>query len=197
MSAVSTEKDAVNKKYLGIIAVVGVLIPVVVALLLFIPQTGKLGDVDVSFLPHFNGVLNSLTAVSLFFGYRAIKSGNREAHKKFMFSAFMLSSVFLVSYVIYHFQAPPTLFGDTDHNGAVDAAEKAAAGGIRTFYLVLLASHIVLAAIIVPMVLTTIYFAVTEQFDRHKKIAKFTYPTWLYVSVTGVICYLMISQYYI
>lgn len=196
---ITPKKDTL---YLVIIGVLSVSIPIAVALLLFIPQTGKLGDLDVSFLPHLNAVLNSATAMALVVGWLLIRNKNlpyeqRLAyHRTAMMSAFVLSSVFLVSYVIYHYQAPSTRFGDLNHNGIVEEAEKLAIGGIRYGYYFLLLTHIVLAAIVVPFVLLAIYFAFTKQYVKHTKTTKFTFPIWLYVAVSGVIVYLMISPYY-
>jgi putative membrane protein len=194
-----TLTSKVNKnesRYLILIAVLGIAIPIVVALLLFMPQTGKLGDLDFSFLPHLNAVLNSATAIALVMGYYLIKTGARQAHKTSMLIAFGLSSLFLVSYVLYHFQEASTMYGDLDHNGIVTEVEKAAAGISRIIYLCLLLSHIVMAAIIVPFVLLSVYFGLSNQLERHKKISKYTLPMWLYAEVTGVIVYLMISPYY-
>jgi putative membrane protein len=185
-----------EKLILRVIAVLSVAIPLVVALLLYVPQTGNLGAVDVSFLPVLNATLNSATAICLVVGYVLTKQGKYNAHRSMMLAAFTLSSIFLVSYVIYHFQAASTKFGDVDHNGVVDAIELAKVGAMRKFYFVLLLTHIVLAACIVPLVLLSIYFGLTRQFDKHKKVSKFTFPLWLYVAVTGVVVYLLISPYY-
>lgn len=171
-----------NNIYLISIGALSVAIPIVVSLLIFIPQTGRLGDLNVSFLPHLNAVLNSATAFSLIAGYVFIKKGNRQYHTTAMITAFALSTLFLVSYVVYHFQAPPTKFGGD--------------GLIRGIYFIILITHIILAAIVVPFVLLSIYFAASKQFIKHRKIVKWTFPIWLYVAVTGVIVYLMISPYY-
>lgn len=168
--------------YLIIIGVLSIAIPLVVAILLFLPQTGKLGDINVSFLPHLNAVLNSSTAIALLCGFYFVKNGQVMYHRTAMFSAVGLSSLFLVSYVIYHYQAPHTSFGGV--------------GLIRTFYFLLLISHIILAAVIVPFVLLTVYFAISNQIDKHKKIVKWTFPIWLFVAVSGVVVYLMIRPYY-
>ncbi|HEY0272619.1 MAG TPA: DUF420 domain-containing protein, partial [Chitinophaga sp.] len=111
-------------------------------------------------------------------------------------TAIVLSALFLVSYVTYHSIAPTTLYGDLNHDGVVDAGEKALAGGVRYVYYLLLLSHIVLAAVIVPMVLFTALFAFQEKFRRHKKLARYTWPAWFYVAITGVIVYIMISPFY-
>jgi len=185
MSTESIDGDLSNTEriYRGIIIFLSVAIPVVVAILLFIPQTGKLGDLNVSFLPHLNGVLNTATAMALISGFYFIKRKNEAHHRTSMLSAFFISCFFLVSYVIYHFQAAPTKFGGE--------------GLVKGIYYFLLITHIVLAAVVVPFVLFSLYFALTKQIIRHKKIVKFTFPIWLYVSVTGVIVYLMISPYYV
>jgi len=194
MDNLSIQKN--DNKYLIIIGILSVAIPVVVAILLFIPQTGKLGDLDVSFLPHLNAVLNSATALALFAGFLAIKNDKKGVHRTFMMTAFTLSSIFLISYVIYHFQGTQTKFGDMNHDGLLSDAELAGIGGLRYFYLGVLLTHILLAIAVVPLVLLAVYFAFSKQFDRHKKTVKWTFPVWMYVAITGVLVYLMISPYY-
>jgi putative membrane protein len=149
---------------------------------LFKPQTGKLGDVDVTFLPKLHALLNSLTALALVTGYYFVKNKNIRGHRFAMVTAFVLSAFFLISYVTYHYQAAPTRYGGE--------------GTLRTVYYVILITHIVLAAVIVPLVLLSVYFAVSEQISRHRKIARWTFPIWLYVAVTGVVVYFMIAPYY-
>jgi putative membrane protein len=178
----STEIVKHKPLYLFIIGVLSVAIPIVVAVLFSVPQTGGLGDLDVSFLPKLNAVLNTSTAIALILGYYFIKKHNIQLHRLAMFAAFSLSSLFLVSYVIYHFQSVHTVFGGT--------------GLIKTVYLSILLTHILLAIAIVPLVLLSIYFAISNQIIKHKKIVKWTFPIWLYVAVSGVIVYLMISPYY-
>ncbi len=193
MSTVLPKND---KKIIPIIAVLSVVVPLLVAILMKFPQSGKLGDLDVSFLPHLNGILNSATAILLIAGFFAIKNLKISLHRTFMLSAFALSSIFLISYVIYHFQVPSTVFGDLDHSGDLSAEEASAIGGTRYFYLVILLTHIAFSTIIVPLVLLSIYFAFSNQIARHKKIVKFTFPIWVYVAITGVVVYWMISPYY-
>ncbi len=171
-----------DRKYLILIAILSVAVPLLVALLLFVPQTGKLGDVDVTFLPKLHALLNSLTAVALLTGYYYVKNKNIRGHRFAMVTAFVLSAFFLISYVTYHYQAAPTSYGGE--------------GTLRTVYYVILISHIILAAVIVPLVLLSVYFAVSEQINRHRKIARWTFPIWLYVAVTGVVVYFMIAPYY-
>jgi putative membrane protein len=185
-----------NFTYLVIIGVLSIAIPVVVALLFYLPQTGKLGDLDVSILPHFNAVLNSSSAIALIVGYYFIKKGKRKEHIASMVSAFTLSSLFLISYVIYHYQGTHPGFGDLNSDGILSDIEKESIGGIRTIYLVVLLTHILLAAIIVPFVLLSVYFGITKQYASHRKVSKWTFPLWLYVAISGVIVYLLISPYY-
>jgi putative membrane protein len=152
--------------------------------------------VDLSFLPPFHATLNALTAVVLLVALYFIKQKKVTQHRQAIYVAMGLSVLFLLSYVAYHFTAPATLYGDANHDGVVDAAEKLAVGGSRGFYLILLITHITLAAGILPFILFTFIRAFTNQFDRHKKMARWVFPLWLYVAITGPICYLMLMPYY-
>ena len=129
-----------------------------------------------------NASLNGASAILLAGGYAAIRSGKVAVHKRFMISAFAVSSAFLVSYLIYHYRVGHVAFQGQ--------------GWIRPVYFVLLLTHTVLAVVIVPMILITLRRAWLERFDRHRIIARWTLPLWLYVSVTGVIVYLMVYQIY-
>jgi uncharacterized membrane protein YozB (DUF420 family) len=127
-----------------------------------------------------NASLNGLSAVLLTGGYLAIRAGKRETHKRFMVSAFVVSTAFLVSYLVYHARVGHARFTGT--------------GWIRAVYLSILLSHTVLAVVIVPMILVTLRRAWLEKFDQHRIIARWTLPLWFYVSVTGVIVYLLLYQ---
>jgi putative membrane protein len=129
-----------------------------------------------------NASLNGISAVLLAGGYAAIRSGKREVHKRFMISAFIVSCAFLVSYLIYHYRVGHVPFGGQ--------------GWIRPVYFTLLISHTTLAVVIVPLILITLRRAWTERFDKHRAIARWTLPLWFYVSVTGVIVYLMLYLIY-
>lgn len=131
-------------------------------------------------LPALNATLNATSFVLLTAGWFLIKSGRRQAHKWCMIAALMVSAAFLTSYVIYHLQVGSVPFQKT--------------GWIRTLYFLVLIPHVILAAAIVPMILITVSRALSNRFDQHKKIAKITLPLWLYVSVTGVIVYVMLYQ---
>jgi putative membrane protein len=133
---------------------------------------------DVTILPHVNATLNGLGAILLVTGYVFIRQKRIEAHRACMLGAFTLSILFLISYLIYHYQAGSVKFPGT--------------GGLRTLYLVILASHSLLAAIVPFLALITLWRALQERFDKHRKIARWTLPIWLYVSVTGVVVYWML-----
>ena len=179
-----------------IILVLSVLIPLVVGILLFIPAKVILeGDWN-TFLPHVNGALNTITSMVLILGFVMIRRKNKTLHKSAMGIAFALGVLFLISYLIYHSTSESTLFGDLNRDGLLDDQESALAGTSRMIYLSILLSHILLAIIVVPFVLFAFYFALTERIEKHKRIVRFTLPIWLYVSVSGVLVYLMIRPYY-
>lgn len=152
--------------------------------------------VDFGFLPPLHALLNGLAAVCLIAALYFIKQRNIESHRKMIYTAFVFSALFLVSYVLYHSTTEEIKFGDADHDGIVSAAEIAVVGSLRTVYLILLGTHIVLAGGILPFILLTFNRAYTNQFDRHKKMARWVFPLWLYVAVTGPLCYLMLKPYY-
>ncbi len=147
-------------------------------------------------LPMINAILNGTCSVLLIFSLLAIKKRNIPLHKRLNLTAFVLSSLFLVCYVTAHYFIPDTKYGDIDHDGIMSAAESAAVSGIKPVYVVILLSHIFLAAIVLPFVLLSFYYGLTDQREKHKKLTRISYPIWLYVTITGVVVYLMISPYY-
>jgi putative membrane protein len=151
---------------------------------------------DVHYIPMFYATCNALTALCLLAALYFVKQKDIVNHKRMTTSAMLLSALFLLGYVAYHALAQETKYGDTNHNHVVDAAELAAVGGWRTFYFFFLNTHIVSAALILPFVFFTYIRGLTHQTEAHRKMAKYTFPVWLYVAVSGVICYLMISAYY-
>lgn len=171
------EKDS-SMRTINIISVV---IPLAVAVLLGIRTKPDLGEWT-KVLPHLNAVINSLTALLLLSGYYFIRKNKIQAHRIVMTAAFSLGGVFLISYVLYHLTNPSTSFGGE--------------GGIKYVYYFVLISHILLSLVVLPLVLRAFYFALKADYQRHKKLVKFAYPIWLYVSITGVVAYLMISPYY-
>ena len=179
----STLSKANESKYLWLIGILSVVIPIAVAILIFKPSS--LIEFDgkwVYLLPHINGVINTVTSIFLLLGVYFIKNKKINLHELCMTVSFILGSIFLVSYVIYHASVESTSYGGE--------------GFIRYIYFFLLLTHILLSIIVVPFVLMAIYHAWTKNFEKHKKTVKYTFPIWLYVSITGVIVYLMISPYY-
>jgi len=152
--------------------------------------------VDFGFLPPVHAALNAVTAVVLVAALVAVKQRKIDLHRKLIYTALGASAAFLLSYVAYHFTKPEVLFGDADHDGVLSAVERAAVAGMRPAYLALLASHVILAAAVLPFVLMTFNRAFTRQFDRHRAMARWVYPVWLYVAVTGPVCYAMLRPYY-
>ena len=173
-----------EKKYNIWITILSIIIPVAVAILFKI----KLKDFGynvqpLSFLPSIYATINGITAILLISALIAIKNGKRKTHEYLMKTAIGLSVLFLVLYVAYHMTTDSTKYGGE--------------GIMRTVYFVILISHIGLSIVVIPLVLTTYVKALSQQFDKHKKIARITFPIWLYVAITGVIVYLMISPYYV
>lgn len=134
-------------------------------------------------LPTLNASLNSLSAILLLAGYLSIKNGKPELHKKLMISALIVSSAFLTSYLIYHWHVPSKKFPDL--------------GWIKIVYFFILIPHIILAIVMVPMILKTFWHAFRGEWVAHKKIARITFPIWMYVSITGVIVYFMLYHWFL
>ena len=178
------EDNSLEKKYSTLIIIVSVLIPVAVALLFMV----KLKDFGInvtplSFLPPIYAAINGLTALVLIAGVWAIKNGKRKLHQRFMTTAIGLSLAFLVMYISYHMTTDSTKFGGE--------------GVVKYIYFFILITHIILSIIVIHLVLVTYVRDLANKFDKHKKIAKITFPIWLYVAVTGVVVFLMISPYYV
>ncbi len=152
--------------------------------------------INFSFLPSFHAVVNGATALILLAAFIAIKNKRVDLHRKLIFTALGLSLLFLLSYVAYHFTTPETIYGDFNGNGILEDEERQAVGNDRLFYLILLLSHIFLAAISLPFILLTFIKAYTQQFEAHKKMARWVFPIWFYVAATGPICYLLLLPYY-
>jgi len=191
------EDHSLEKKYNKYIVAVSIVIPIVVAVLFAV----KLKDFGInveplSFLPPIYAAINGITAVVLVMAVLAIKNGKRKTHERLMTFAIALSLAFLVMYVAYHMTSDSAKFGDLNHDGILDTIEKAKIGAIRYLYFFILITHIILSVAIIPLVLISYVRALANTFDKHKKIAKITFPLWLYVAITGVVVYLMISPYY-
>ena len=169
-----------DKKYNKLIVILSVAIPIVVAILFGV----KIPNVEpLSFLPPIYATINGLTAIILIIAFIAIKNKNIVLHENLMTTAILCSVVFLVMYVAYHMTSDSTKFGGE--------------GTIKYVYFFILITHIILSIIVIPFVLITYVRAITNNIEKHKKIAKITFPLWLYVAVSGVVVYIMISPYYV
>lgn len=180
-----------------IIITLSIAVPVLVAILFFVSPPDIKHSLDLGFFPKFHAILNSLVAFCILLGFYFIKSKKISAHRATMLSAFLLSTVFLVSYVTYHALADgSTKYGDANFDGILDETEAIIAGSMRYLYYFVLLTHIILAALILPLILFTFSKALTGKIEQHKKLAKWTFPLWLYVALTGVLVYFMIAPYY-
>jgi putative membrane protein len=150
----------------------------------------------VPYLPKLNALLNGICSVLLLISLYFIKQKNIAMHKRINILTFCLSSLFLVSYILFHYLNTETRFGDLNGDGILSPEEKDSVGNIRYVYYVILTSHIILAAGVLPLILLSFYRGLQMQVEKHKKLVRWTFPIWLYVTVTGVIVYFMIAPYY-
>lgn len=148
------------------------------------------------YLPRLNALLNGICSVLLLTSLYFIKQKNIIVHKRINILTFCLSSLFLVSYILFHYLAPETRYGDINGDGKLSGAEIAKAGNVRYIYYVILTSHIILAAGVLPLILLSFYRGLQMKVEKHKKLVRWAFPIWLYVTVTGVIVYLMVSPFY-
>jgi len=170
--------------FVPLIISLSVIIPIAVALLMLFPDVFHIESetIDFSSLPFFHAILNGSAAVLLFAGFILIKNKKANLHKVAMLSAFVLSAVFLVSYVISKLTNNPVPFGGE--------------GMIRYVYFFILISHILLSVLVLPLAMFSIYRGITGEFEKHKSIVKYTFPIWMYVAITGVLVYVFMSPYY-
>ncbi len=173
------ESSEENKKYNRLIWILSIVIPIAVAALfgIKIPGVERLG-----FLPPIYATINGMTAIILILAVLQIKKGNRKMHERLMKTAIAFSVLFLLLYITYHMTSDSTKFGGE--------------GVLKYVYYFILITHIILSIVVIPFVLITFVRGITGQFDKHKKIARITFPLWLYVAISGVVVYLMISPYY-
>lgn len=170
-----------DKRVFQIIMVLSIVVFAVVVILYSLPKQDSIPE-WAKLLPMVNAIINGTCSVLLIASLSAIRKKKVQLHKRLNISTFVLSSLFLVSYIVFHSFGVETRFP--------------ADNPIRPVYLFILLTHILLAAIVLPMVLISFYFGLTGKIERHRKVSKFTFPVWLYVTVTGVVVYLMISPYY-
>ena len=170
--------------FVPLIISLSIIVPIVVALLMLFPDVFHIESesIDFSSLPFFHAILNGSTAVLLFTGFVLIKNRKTNFHKISMLSAFVLSSVFLLSYVTSKLTNAPVPFGGE--------------GLIRYIYFFILISHIILSVLVLPLALFSIYRGMTGEIEKHKSIVKYTFPVWMYVAITGVLVYVLMSPYY-
>lgn len=172
-----------EKKYKGLIWTLSIVVPLAVAALFGINLRRMGFDIEpLSFLPPIYATINGLTAVVLVIAVSAIKRGNAKLHERLIKLCMLFSSLFLVMYLAYHMTSDSTPYGGE--------------GAIRSFYFFILITHIILSIVIIPLVLFTFVRGIAGAYERHKRLARITYPLWLYVAVSGVVVYLMISPYY-
>ncbi len=186
-----------DKLILRLVTGVSIFVFLVVVILnrKIIPVTIETPDF-VYFLPKLNAIINGTCSLLLLVSLYFIKNKNILAHKKVNILTFALSSVFLVSYIVYHYFAPEAKFGDTNHDGILSATEISNVDNLRYVYYVILITHIVLAAAVLPLILLSFYKGLQMQVEKHRKLVRWSFPIWLYVTTTGVFVYLMISPYY-
>ena len=178
-----------------VIILVSVVVPAVIGYLLYSVRVET--SVEwIYMLPHVNAVLNACTALVLVTGLIMIKRGNIEMHRISMLVAFTMAALFFISYLTYHASVPSQMYGDLDHDQVLSSTESLQVEDSKALYLSLLLSHIVLAVVLVPLVLFAFYFALTSRIEAHKKVVRFAWPVWFYVSVSGVVVYTMISPFY-
>lgn len=175
-------KSSRDRIFVPLIIGLSVLVPITVAVLIYLPERYNLLGAQLRSLPFFHAVLNGSTAILLTLGYTFIKNRRSRAHKFSMLAAFALSVTFLVSYVISKLGADPAHFGGK--------------GAVRYLYFFILITHIILATTVVPLALFSIYRALNREYEKHRKIARIAFPIWLYVAVTGVLVYLFMVPYY-
>jgi len=181
-----------EKKYKPLIIGLSIVIPLVVAGLFSV----KINGYDFSFLPPIYSSINVIVAILLISAVVAIKKGNKILHRKLIRLAILGSLLFLVGYIMYHATSGDTKYGDLNHNGQLEDSERALLGYDALMYYFILITHILLSVAIIPLILLTYLKGWTNNITAHKKIAKYTFPLWLYVAVTGPIIYLMIRRFY-
>ena len=193
--ASTLQKNDAKAKWL-----IGIFSMIVFATVIVLGKYNLAGKVVIPFDVHYfalaNAIINGTVAILLIAGLLAVKKNSFQLHKKIMLTAMVLSVLFLVSYICHHLLAGETSYGETDGIKGLSNIEKTAAGGGRSLYLLILITHIPLAGIGMPFILFAAYRALTGEYEKHKKIVRIIWPLWLYVAVTGVIVYVMISPYY-
>lgn len=188
------KKDKLIQIIVGILSIVVLLVVVILNRKIISPPEHI--PSFVYSLPLLNAILNSTSFILLLISLWNIKNKRVQWHKRLNLIAFVLSALFLISYVVAHFYLPETLFGDINHNNILESQELESVRIVRPIYLFILISHIILAAIAFPLVLLSFYFGIENKIIQHRKIVKWSYPMWLYVCLTGPIIYWLLKPYY-
>lgn len=175
-------KSTKVRNYTPLIWILTIVVYILVMLLSYVPAPAGAEQVDWTFLPMLNAIFNSFTFLFLLAAWIYIKKGNVVRHRKFIIAAFTTTTLFLITYLSYHYLTVETSYGGD--------------GFLKYVYYFVLFTHIVLAAVIVPMVLTTVAHAINGLHEKHRRIARWTMPLWLYVSITGVLVYVLLAPYY-
>jgi len=186
------QNNTIETRYKKLVIALAIIIPLAVAALFKI----KIEGFDFSFLPPIYAAINLTIAVLLILAVVAIKKGNKKRHRLLIRFAILGSILFLVGYILYHATSGDTKYGDINHDGEISPLEKSKLGYDALVYYVILISHVSLSIIVIPMVLLTYLKGWANNIESHKKLAKYTFPIWLYVSITGPIVYYMIKPFY-
>ena len=179
---VSREQNQSSRKYMPLVVLLSVVIYAIIFILYVMPKPQNVAQMDLTFLPMLNAIFNSFTFLFLLLALVYIRKKHVTMHKRFIWAAFATTTLFLLTYTVYHSLAPSTPYGGE--------------GVLRYIYYFILITHIVLAAVIVPIALVTLFRGVFMEVEKHKKLARWTMPLWLYVSLSGVLVYIFISPYY-
>ncbi|WP_044639773.1 DUF420 domain-containing protein [Risungbinella massiliensis] len=178
----NSDQPTTNKNYTGLVVTLTIVINAIIVAIFVTPKLDTFSHLDLTVLPMMNAIFNSFTFIFLLSALYFVKKRNFTVHRNFIFAAFTTTTLFLITYVFYHLNAPSTSYGGE--------------GPLKYFYYFILITHIVLSVPTVLIALWTTVFGLTNQREKHKKIARWTMPIWLYVSLTGVLVYILISPYY-
>ncbi len=192
MIAKKPYRPEIEKKFKPLAIIISIIVPILVALLF----TFKIEGVDLSFLPGIYAAINASVALFLVLAVRAIKKGDSVNHERFIKFAIIGSILFLIGYVAYHITSSTTYYGDVNKDGVLNELEKNNLGASAGIYYFILFTHIILSIVVIPFVCFTYLRGWSGNYVKHKKLARYTFPLWLYVAVSGVVVYLMISPFY-
>ena len=195
----STIKNKISRYGYLVSVIIGasIIIPLFIVSIIYNWVNIQVMGLWVYYLPVFNACINFITSILLLWSIYAIKEmRDKKIHKKMMTFSMILGICFLVSYILYHASIDSVKYGDANHDYELSPEELNNVGFLRIIYLFILLSHIFASFTVIPFVTFAFYYAITQQWDRHRNVVKYSYPIWLYVSISGVIVYLLLSPYY-